>query len=55
MVLTYRTDEIKMCFLLLLLLKTPYGVPPPHPLGAALVDPLELALVDPLELALVDV
>ena len=37
------------------LLKTPYGVPPPHPLGAALVDPLELALVDPLERALVDV
>ena len=37
------------------LLKTPYGVPPPQPLGAALVDPLELALVDPLELALLDV
>ena len=28
------------------LLKTPYGVPPPHPLELAVVDPLELALVD---------
>ena len=27
-------------------MKTPYGVPPPHPLELAVVDPLELALVD---------
>ena len=29
-----------------IILKTPYGVPPPHPLELAVVDPLELALVD---------
>ena len=29
-----------------IILKTPYGVPPPHPFGVALVDPLEVALGD---------
>ena len=33
-------------YIYIYILKTPYGVPPPHPLELALVDALELAAVD---------